>query len=256
MEILEIAPADLDVEGQLDALARRYRGAGGAGLQVLNLIGGQAESLLDRLPENIRAQLDTQTERALRFALRTARDSRGIVRDQPGWLNTALTTAMGAAGGMGGLPSALAELPVTTTILLRVIQGIATEHGFDPHEEGVEFDCLQVFAAAGPLETDDGTDLAFLSTRMIVTGQALQSLIARVAPRLGVVLGQKLAAQTVPVLGAVAGAATNYAYTSYYQEMAHVHFGLRRLAISADRDHGELVEALRERVEPPKVKRA
>ena len=47
------------------------------------------------------------------------------------------------------------------------------------------------------------------------------------------VLGQKLAAQSVPVLGAVAGAATNYAYTSYYQEMAHVHFRLRRLAIEA-----------------------
>jgi len=48
-------------------------------------------------------------------------------------------------------------------------------------------------------------------------------------------MGQKLAAQAVPVLGAVAGAATNYAYTSYYQDMAHVHFGLRRLA----RLHGE-----------------
>ena len=32
------------------------------------------------------------------------------------------------------------------------------------------------------------------------------------------------------MLGAAAGAATNYAYTSYYQQMAHVHFGLRKLA--------------------------
>jgi hypothetical protein len=62
------------------------------------------------------------------------------------------------------------------------------------------------------------------------------------------VLGQKLAAQTVPVLGAVAGAATNYAYTSYYQEMAHVHFGLRKLAIDADLPLGDLVERLRRRV--------
>ena len=62
------------------------------------------------------------------------------------------------------------------------------------------------------------------------------------------VLSQKLAAQTVPVLGAVAGAATNYAYTSYYRDMAHVHFGLRRLAIEADRDHADLVAALRRRL--------
>mgnify|MGYP003707253597 CR=1 FL=1 len=75
---------------------------------------------------------------------------------------------------------------------------------------------------------------------MTLTGATVHGVIARVAPRLATVLGQKLAAQTVPVLGAVAGAATNYAYTSYYQQMAHVHFGLRRLAI----DEGLPREAL------------
>ena len=256
MEILPDPPADLDLSTELDALARRYRGASGAGVQLLNLIGGQTESLLDKLPDGVRTALSGQTEAALRTALKAAQGSRRAVPDQPGWLNTAVTTAMGAAGGMGGLPTALAELPVTTTVLLRAIQGIAAEHGFDPEEEGVQFDCIQVLAAAGPLEQDDGSDLAFISTRILVTGKAVQALIARVAPRLAVVLGQKLAAQTVPVLGAVAGAATNYAYTSYYQDMAHVHFGLRRLAITADQDHGDLIADLRERVRMPTVNRA
>ena len=149
---------------------------------------------------------------------------------------------------MGGLPTALAELPATTTVLLRAIQDVAVAHGFDPAEPGVQYDCIQVFSAAGPLDHDDGADLAFLSTRMAVTGTAVQALITRVAPRLATVLGQKLAAQTVPVLGAAAGAATNYAYTSYYQQMAHVHFGLRRLAIDADRPHEVLVEEFRARL--------
>ncbi|PIE12601.1 MAG: protein EcsC [Rhodobacterales bacterium] len=254
MEILEAPPADLDVEDALDRLAQRYRSAGGVGMQVLSLVGGQAEGVLDRLPGPVRARLGEQTEAALRIALKAAQRSRGVVQDQPGWLNTALTTAMGAAGGMGGLPTALAELPVTTTVLLRVIQGIAAEYGFDPAEEGVAFDCLQVFAAAGPLDEDDGSDLAFVSVRLAVTGQAVQKLIKTVAPRLAVVLGQKLAAQTVPVLGAAAGAAMNYAYTSYYQEMAHVHFGLRRLAIDGDQDHEELVGGLRERLRTPPLR--
>ena len=256
MEILPERPENLDVEAELDALAARYRGASGVGIQLLNLIGGQTENLLEKLPEGIRTRLGSQTEAALKAALKAAQSSRRALPDQPGWLNTAVTTAMGAAGGAGGLPTALAELPVTTTVLLRAIQGIAAEHGFNPDEEGVQFDCIQVFAAAGPLEDDDGSDLAFISTRLLVTGSALQGLIARVAPRLAVVLGQKLAAQTVPLLGAVAGAATNYAYTSYYQEIAHVHFGLRRLAITADRDQAELVEALRQRIRMPPVKRA
>jgi uncharacterized protein (DUF697 family) len=109
----------------------------------------------------------------------------------------------------------------------------------------VQFDCVRVFSSAGPLEADDGADLGFISARVTLTGTAVQGLIARVSPRLATVLGQKLAAQTVPVLGAVAGAATNYAYTSYYQEIAHVHFGLRRLAIEADVPLETLVDRLR-----------
>jgi hypothetical protein len=148
----------------------------------------------------------------------------------------------------------LAELPVTTTLLLRVIQGVAVEHGFDAAAENVQFDCVQVFAAAGPLSGDDGADLGFLSARLTLSGKAMQAVIAKVAPKLAVVLGQKLAAQAVPVLGAVAGAATNYAYTSYYEDIAHVHFGLRKLAVDADVPHKELLVQLQDRMARPVVK--
>lgn len=237
-----------DTEAQLDALAARYKRAGGFGVEVLNLIGGRAEGLLDQLPAPVRGGLEHATTRALEQAMKAAHGSRGVVPDQKGWLNSAVGAAMGAVGGMGGLPTALAELPVTTTLLLRVIQGVAQERGFDASSENVQFDCIRVFASAGPLEADDGADLAFISARVTLTGAAVHGIIARVSPRLATVLGQKLAAQTVPVLGAVAGAATNYAYTSYYQEMAHVHFGLRRLAIDADVPLEELIEQLRERL--------
>lgn len=227
-------PVALDVEAELESIARRYKAASGVGINVLNLIGGQAENLLERLPASVRKQLDAATVRALDHAMSAASKSRDAVPDQASWLNSAVSAAMGAVGGAGGLPTALAELPVTTTLLLRVIEGVAVEYGFDPKSESVRFDCVQVFSAAGPLSNDDGSDLAFLSTRMALSGKAMQAIIHKVAPRLAVVMGQKLAAQTVPILGAVAGAATNYAYTSYYQEMAHVHFGLRKLAIEAD----------------------
>ena len=61
--------------------------------------------------------------------------------------------------------------------------------------------------------------------------------------------------EVLAVLGAAAGAATNYAYTRYYQDMAHVHFGLRRLAIEADRDMGEMVVLFRERAGEGRVTR-
>lgn len=242
---------DPATEAALEALARRHAAANGLGMQLLGLVGGSAENLLERLPDGVKDRLEGATRLALERAFDAAQRSRGLVSDRGDWLNTAVTTAMGAAGGFGGLPTALAELPVTTTVLLRAIQGIAAEHGFDPNEEEVRLDCIRVFAAAGPLADDDAADLGFLAARVTITGQSLQALIARVAPRLSVVLGQKLAAQAAPLIGAVAGAATNYVFTSYYQEMARVHFGLRRLAAESGEDAEALAEALRARLAPP-----
>lgn len=239
----------VDTEAELDRLAARYRAAGGLGVQMLTMLGGTAEGLLERLPANVRSGLNSATEQALSMAMQAAQTSRSAVPDQKPWVNTAVTTAMGAAGGFGGLPTALVELPATTTVLLRAIQGVAADYGFDPSAENVQFDCIRVFAAAGPLAMDDGADLGFVSLRLTLTGGAVQKLIATVAPKLAVVLGQKLAAQTVPVLGAVAGATANYVYTSYYQEIAHVHFGLRRLAIDGDAAHEELVDQLAHRMQ-------
>lgn len=239
-----------DLDKEMQALVSRYAGASGLVIELLNLIGAQADGLIERLPKGARDGLETATEQALKQAMRAADGSRRIVGEQSGWLQTAVATALGAAGGAGGVASALAELPVTTTVLLRAIQDVAAEQGFDPDSENVKFDCIQVFAAAGPLSEDDSADLAFLSTRMALSSGGLQKLAAWVAPRLAVVMGQKLAAQAVPVIGAATGAATNYAYMTYYREMAHVHFGLRRLAIDADIPHAELVERFRAEVNP------
>lgn len=243
-----VMPVPLDVDAELDALAVRYAAAGGPGLRLLTALGTSAEGLLDRLPKPVRDGLEGATERALTLSMRAAQSSRRAIPDQTEWVNTALTTAMGAAGGFAGLPGALVELPATTTVLLRAIQGVAAQRGFDPAAENVQFDCIRVFAAAGPLAADDGADLSFLSLRLTLTGATMHRMIATVTPRLATVLGQKLAAQTVPVLGAVAGAGANYTYTRYYQQMAHVHFGLRRLAVDADIPREDLVGRLAARL--------
>lgn len=236
----------VDVDQELDAIALRYRNAGGIGIELLNLLGAQADGLVDSLPRPVRDRLEGATEVALKQAMKAAHGSRRVIKPgQPNWLQTAVATSMGAAGGLGGVGTALAELPLTTTVLLRTIQDVAEELEFDPISDNVQFDCIQVFAAAGPLAHDDGADLGFLGARMALSSGGMQKLMAWVAPRLAAVFGQKLAAQAVPVLGAVAGAATNYAFINYYREMAHVHFGLRRLAIEADIDHPELLERFR-----------
>ena len=53
--------------------------------------------------------------------------------------------------------------------------------------------------------------------------------ITQVASRFGAVVTQKVAAQTLPVVGALGGAAVNYAFIEHFQEVARGHFTVRRL---------------------------
>jgi EcsC protein family len=50
-----------------------------------------------------------------------------------------------------------------------------------------------------------------------------------IALRFGVVVGQKFAAQAIPAVGALGGAAVNYAFIDHFQEIARAHFAMRRL---------------------------
>ena len=57
----------------------------------------------------------------------------------------------------------------------------------------------------------------------------LVRFITQVASRFGVVVTQKVAAQALPVVGALGGAAVNYAFIEHFQEVARGQFTVRRL---------------------------
>ena len=218
-----------DPGAEVEALARRYLASRGGLIRVLTRTGTGVEDFAARLPARTRARLDAASTLALRAAYAAAAGSH-VPRRGGEAAHRAAAAALGAMGGLGGLPTALAELPVTTTMVLRSLQEIARDHGEDPAQDTTRIACLQVLGAGGPLAEDDGTDFAFLGARLTLTGPALQGLIAGIAPRFAAALVQRLAAKAVPALGAAAGATVNLAFMRYYQEMAHVHFGLRRLA--------------------------
>lgn len=240
---------DPSVHLQIDRLARRYLAASGLGMEILATIGGSAQGLIERLPRFVRSRLDGLTLAALNRAFAAATRTRRYVRDRGDWFNRLASTVSGAAGGVAGLPGAMIELPVMVTMLLRAILDIAEEHGLDPDSDEVRIEALRVFAAAGPMSEDDGTDLGLLAAKLSITGQTVQGIIARIAPRLAAVLGQKLAAQATPVFGALAGASINYTFARYYQEIARVHFGVLRLSQETGLPREALTEALRLRIE-------
>jgi len=241
--------ADPTVHTEIDRLARRYLNAGGVAMEVMNAVGGKAEALMDRLPGPVRNRMDRITLGVLNRSFDAASHSRGVLADRGDWFNRLLSTTSGAVGGFAGIAGATLELPVTITLLLRAIMDIAAEHGFDPDSDLARREALHVFASAGPLADDEGADLGLVAARMTITGQTIQGMIAKVAPKLSASLAQKLAAQTVPILGAVAGATINYNFTRYYQEVARVQFGLLRLSEETGLPREALVEALLLRME-------
>ncbi|MFT4150403.1 MAG: EcsC family protein [Paracoccaceae bacterium] len=224
-----VVPEISDLSPEIAALAARYRRANGPVIGIMNRLGGSLEAQLGVVPQALREQIDRAAAAALEKAHDLAAQGRrapSLGRQGP----LAAAVLSGIAGGAGGIASALAELPVTVTVMLHAIRREAQAAGYDPDDPAIRAECLAVFGAGSPLAADDGVNTAFLSARLTLTGPAIQRVIAVVAPRLGIAMGQKLAAQSVPVIGAVTGAAMNAAFLHYYREVAAIRFALLRLA--------------------------
>lgn len=238
---------------EIAALAARHKRANGPVITLVNRLGGTLERQMAMVPDALRDQVEQVVAQALGAAYAVAGQGDRLPDfGKRGPLFAAM--ASGAAGGAGGLPTAIAELPVTVTVILHAIRQAARDEGFDPDDPMVRAECIRVFGAGSPLEEDDGINTSFLSARLTLTGPAMQKLIASVAPKVAAALGQKLAAQAVPVLGAVTGAALNAAFLTYYAEVARIRFALLRLSET----HGaeRVLSEFRDAVSPPRLNRA
>jgi EcsC protein family len=160
----------------------------------------------------------------------------------------ALATAAGAAGGAFGLATLPIELPVSTIIMLRSIADIARSEGEDLSDQEAALSCVQVFALGRRPGSADASESGYFAVRGMLAksvtqaarfvvergvieegGPILVRFITQVASRFGLVVTQKLAAQAIPLVGALGGAAVNYAFIEHFQEVARGHFAVRRL---------------------------
>jgi hypothetical protein len=161
---------------------------------------------------------------------------------------TAIGMGTGAVGGFFGLPALLVELPVSTAVMMSAIVDIARSEGEDIHTLESRMACMEVFALGGRSEEDDAADTGYYGLRLVLAtsifsatrhlqqhglaaegAPLLVELIAVLSSRFGVAVSEKIAAQLVPLLGAVGGAAINTIFIHHFQEMARHHFAIRRL---------------------------
>jgi hypothetical protein len=177
-------------------------------------------------PEGWQAELHDKLSEMLDFALQVSilnmDNDPGRSSMESFYSAAALIT--GAAGGAFGLPSVLAELPITTGIILRSIADIGRSYGERLEDPEFRATCIEVFAYGTPLEDDIDDEISFVAAR--IGGIEIAAYIAKVAFRYAAALAPKIAAMSVPVAGSVLGAGLNWAYMNFYQDIARVLFVL------------------------------
>ncbi len=221
----------------------------GLAMKISSLLGGPIERGFALLPQGWRNKVGTVTQDALLYALKGALLTMGAqsAEASPRWHKFA-SALSGAAGGAFGLPALVVELPLSTTIICRSIADIARANGEPLEHMAVRMACIEVFAFGGPSDTDDAAESGYFAvraalaqavsdaTRYLATHAAVQDgapalvrLIALVGARFQVQVSEKIAAQSVPIVGAAAGAMINLLFIDHFQDMSRGHFTVRRL---------------------------
>lgn len=241
----------------------------GLAVKLSSVVGRPIEKGLDLLPASWATQLHGATQKALEAALKVALQTLGksgapasempSARPASSLLHKAAAVGSGMVGGAFGLPALVAELPVSTTIMLRSIADIARSQGEDLSTVDAQLACLSVFALGGKGAADDAAESAYFAAKLALAqavsqaaeymarktvadqaAPALVRLIATIAARFQIVVSQKAAAQAVPGLGAVMGGTVNYLFIDHFQAVSQAHFAVRKL----ERRHGaEAVQA-------------
>ncbi len=222
----------------------------GLAARLTSIAGSPMERGLRLLPANWNRRINGLARLALRkaadaaiFTMKDARD----VGASPMWHRLAVTVS-GGVGGFFGLEALAVELPVSTTIMLRSIADIARSQGESIKAVETRVACLEVFALGGTVPSDDAAESGYYAVRAALAASvteavqhlagkavldhgapAVARLIAQIADRFGVQITEKAAAQAIPAIGAVGGAAINAIFIAHFQDMARGHFTVRRL---------------------------
>jgi EcsC protein family len=217
--------------------------------RLTDWIGKPIELLGGAMPASASKVITASVSKALKMALQVALLS---LQRKPHagsqLLHKALATASGAAGGAFGLPTLPIELPVSTIIMLRSIADIARSEGEDLSDPESALSCVEVFALGGRTRSDDASESGYFALRGLLAKSVTEAarylanhsiieqgapvlvrFITQVAARFGVVVTEKVAAQSMPVIGALGGAAVNYIFIEHFQAVALGHFTVRRL---------------------------
>jgi hypothetical protein len=239
--------------------------------QLSGWAGRPIEKAIGALPARVSGKMGDMTmacvRQAFRVILLTVDDTKPGKRSRDG-IHKAIVAATGAAGGFFGGLATVAELPVSTGIMMRSVADIARSEGERLGDIEARLACLQVLALDTTRREEAPVEVArYLELRAMMTAAveeaaahiakkgladpgapALVRLMIQIAERFSIPLTEKAAADFVPVIGSVTGSGINLLFISHFQRLARGHFIVRRLErlYGADRIRTEYAATLHE----------
>lgn len=223
-------------------------------IKLSDFIGKPISSSINSLPQPASKLIANTTNFALRTCLKGSLLTLKSKSETPArnWLHKLLCAGTGVVGGIGSIPTLLAEIPITTGIMLRSIADIARSEGEDLSDPETQLACISVFALERGNKNDDDADSGFFASRVALakmvkdasrylsesaakkisekaSAPVILKFLQQVGSKLGITFSEKAAAQALPLIGSVLGATINTLFVDYYQDIARGHFILRRL---------------------------
>lgn len=211
-----------------------------------NAVGAPIESALKLLPKPWYRRVHGAAESVMCKTLLMAITSLGSSSSSNAndILHKAAVVGTGALGGFFGPLALLAELPITTALMLRSIADIARSQGEDLESLESRLACMQVFALGARSTADQAADSGYYGARLVLTfhfsdplAHALNethvpltiNIVRGIASRFGVVVSDQVAARMIPITGAASAALLNLVFMQHFQDVARGHFIVRRL---------------------------
>ncbi len=214
-----------------------------------HLVGMPIEKAMAAFPGHWSTIVARITKKALTKALDGALMTMPAKKRKPSNRNHKFLVGLsGALGGTFGITSLALELPISATIMLRSIAEIARAEGEDLNTLEAKMECLTVFALSGGSATAESADTSYYAARSLLAkavtdttnhlavhglgtegAPALVKLVNVVSTRFSIPVSEKVVTQSLPVLGALGGAAINLLFIEHFQQMAKAHFTVRRL---------------------------
>lgn len=222
--------------------------------KAAKVIGRPVELTLNALPPKVMNKVEEYTEACLRTAFRAVLltvNKEKLFKNAKNLSHKGLVTATGAAGGFFGALTMAIELPVSTGIMMRSIAAIAREQGEDLTSAESRLACISVLGLDTSSTSRDAINISGSKYLLIRNNMAKEitkaaefltantlsdesspfivQFLNKVAERFGIKLTEKMAAELMPIVGAVAGGSINLLFISHFQRIATGHFTIRKL---------------------------